>query len=214
MNKYLITFVVLAVAVAFPAGARKSASTKNHTHTQHSVSAGQAADDAEAEMHYASISRTNPFEIVPAAGMELLDDGVVSVGDADPQMVADLLGFAKKFMGTRYVRGGKSPKGFDCSGFTSYVFNQFGYELSPSSSVQYNQGEKIEREEVSAGDLLFFTGRNSRNRRVGHVAIAIDNDPETGEITFIHAALKGGIRIDRLSAAYYAKRYLGAKRVL
>ena len=79
--------------------------------------------------------------------------------------------------------------------------------------MQYGQGSKIARDEVSAGDLLFFKGRNSRSSRVGHVAIAIDNDPATGEITFIHAAVGGGIRIDRLSAAYYASRYLGARRV-
>ena len=46
-------------------------------------------------MHYASISHTNPFEIVPAAGMELLDDGILSAGEADPQMVSDMLGFAR-----------------------------------------------------------------------------------------------------------------------
>ncbi len=128
-------------------------------------------------------------------------------------MIADMISYAKKFIGTRYVRGGKSPKGFDCSGFTSYVFKQFGYSLSASSAAQYNQGDKIERDEVMTGDLLFFTGRNSRSGRVGHVGIAIDNNPETGEITFIHAAISGGIRIDRISAPYYAARFIGAKRV-
>ena len=118
------------------------------------------------------------------------------------------------FIGTRYVRGGKSPKGFDCSGFTSYVFDQFGYSLSRSSVGQYGQGVKLSRDEVAAGDLLFFTGRNSRSGRVGHVGIALSNDPETGEITFIHAAISGGIRIDRISAPYYASRYIGARRVM
>ncbi len=212
MIRNLIASALLALAVAFPAGAERTAQKQHTHHASRAVSARQAAD--EAEMHYASISHTNPFEIVPAAGMELLDDGILSAGEADPQMVSDMLGFARKFMGTRYVRGGKSPKGFDCSGFTSYVFGQFGVELSPSSAVQYGQGSKIARDEVCAGDLLFFKGRNSRSSRVGHVAIAIDNDPATGEITFIHAAVGGGIRIDRLSGAYYASRYLGARRVL
>ena len=208
MIRNIIASALLALAVAFPAGAERTAQKQHTHHASRAVSARQAADEA------ASISHPNPFEIVPAAGMELLDDGILSVGEADPQMVSDMLGFARKFMGTRYVRGGKSPKGFDCSGFTSYVFGQFGVELSPSSAVQYGQGSKIARDEVSAGDLLFFKGRNSRSSRVGHVAIAIDNDPATGEITFIHAAVGGGIRIDRLSGAYYASRYLGARRVL
>lgn len=166
---------------------------------------------AKGEMSYASVSLTNPFEIVPAAGMELLEDGFEA---DDAEMIADLVSYAKKFIGTRYVYGGKSPKGFDCSGFTSYIFRQFGLELGASSSEQYSKGENVSRDEISAGDLLFFKGRNSRNSRVGHVAIAIDNDLATGEITFIHAAIGGGIRIDRISAPYYASRYLGARRVL
>lgn len=172
------------------------------------VSAREAAGD---EMSYAAISRTNPFEIVPAAGMELIED---LDGEDNTAMLNDMIAYAKRFIGTRYVRGGKSPKGFDCSGFTSHVFKQFGYSLNASSSSQYGQGSKVERDEIAAGDLLFFTGRNSRSGRVGHVAIAIDNDPATGEITFIHAAISGGIRIDRISAPYYSARYIGARRIL
>lgn len=196
---------MIVAAVTPVAAVEKNAAGKN----ANNVSVSQAADVDE--MTYASISRTNPFEIVPAAGMELLMD---EDGSEASEMVADMISYAKKFLGTRYVRGGKSPKGFDCSGFTSYVFSQFGYSLSASSAAQYGQGEKLERDEISAGDLLFFTGRNSRSGRVGHVGIALSNDPETGEITFIHAAISGGIRIDRISAPYYAARFIGAKRVL
>jgi len=192
----------MCVVMLFPL----SVVAQSVAHSQ-GVSAHEAAEADE--MHYARISKTDPFEVVPAAGMELLDD----FGGADSEMLSDMIAYAKKFLGTRYVRGGKSPKGFDCSGFTSYVFRQFGYELNASSSAQYGQGAKIEKDEVSTGDLLFFTGRNSRSGRVGHVGIAIDNDPETGEITFIHAAIGGGIRIDRISAPYYSKRYIGARRV-
>lgn len=196
-------------AAALPVeAARKGATIKKVACA--SVEVLDAVDGGD-DMNYASVLRTNPFEIIPAAGMELLEDVDNSV---DAAMLSDMIAYAKKFIGTRYVRGGKSPKGFDCSGFTSYVFRQFGYDLNSSSSSQYGQGEKISRDEVSAGDLLFFTGRNSRSGRVGHVAIAIDNNPETGEITFIHAAISGGIRIDRISAPYYAARFIGARRVL
>ena len=71
----------------------------------------------------------------------------------------------------------------------------------------------MSRSEVQPGDLLFFTGRASRSGRVGHVAIAVDADPVSGEITFIHAA-RSGIKIDRISAPYYASRFLGARRVI
>lgn len=209
MAKFIIALFTMLVAVAVPASAaRKSGAVKND-------GSGNVSQSADAEdLIYASISRTNPFEIVPAAGMELLGD----IDDADNAdnalMIADMISYAKRFIGTRYVRGGKSPKGFDCSGFTSYVFDQFGYSLSRSSAGQYGQGVKLSRDEVAAGDLLFFTGRNSRSGRVGHVGIALSNDPETGEITFIHAAISGGIRIDRISAPYYASRYIGARRVM
>ncbi len=191
------------IVAALSAVASKPAST-----TKKNSSASIASTE---EMHLASISKTNPFEIVPAAGMELMEE----LDEAENQrMVADMISFAKKHIGTRYVRGGKGPKGFDCSGFTSYIFNQFGYSLKPSSTGQYTQGDKISREEVQPGDLLFFTGRSASSGRVGHVAMAISNDPETGVITFIHAAISGGIRIDRTSAPYYASRYIGARRVL
>ena len=214
MNKLICTLFGAFIAVALPVSAVKPAAKKltppsQHAKT-HTVAASRAAAEAE-EMNLASVSRTNPFEIVPAAGMELLSEPGQSAESA--ALTADMLGFAKRFMGTRYVHGGRSPKGFDCSGFTSYVYSNFGYTISPSSATQYTQGRKVNRNEVQPGDLLFFTGRASRSSRVGHVAIAIDADPVSGEITFIHAA-RSGIRIDKVSAPYYAKRFLGARRVL
>lgn len=199
------------IAAIIPMSAAKRHTTKKTTSTKTtaSVAAQQAAEDDE--MNLASVSKTNPFEIVPAAGMEILGD--IEDSSADFSMIEDMLGYARKFMGVRYVRGGRSPRGFDCSGFTSYVYGQFGYSLSPSSSQQYTQGKKVSRSEVQPGDLLFFTGRASRSGRVGHVAIAVDADPVSGEITFIHAA-RSGIKIDRISAPYYASRFLGARRVI
>ena len=136
MNKLICTLCGFTLAVALPVSAAKPASKKLTPPSQHAathtVAASQAASEAE-EMSLASVSRTNPFEIVPAAGMELLSEPGQSEESA--ALTADMLGFAKRFMGTRYVHGGRSPKGFDCSGFTSYVYANFGYTLSPSSSV-------------------------------------------------------------------------------
>lgn len=129
------------------------------------------------------------------------------------QLIADLLSEANSHLGTRYRRGGKTPKGFDCSGFTGYVFNKIGYRLGASSREQFaRDGYKVSDSEVAPGDLLFFKGR-SRNS-VGHVGIAISADHSTGDITFIHSATSGGIRIDHTSAPYYRARYLGARRVI
>ena len=207
---YLIVAFLLAAVVSMsaarPTPAKKNIPVKTITAT---VASAHAVDNDD--MTLAAVSKTNPFEIVPAAGMELLGD--IDDGSVDFAMIDDMLNYARKFMGVRYVRGGRSPKGFDCSGFTSYVYSQFGYQLSPSSSTQYTQGKKISRDQVQPGDLLFFTGRAARSGRVGHVAIAVDADPVSGEITFIHAA-RTGIKIDKITAPYYAARYLGARRVI
>lgn len=199
------------LAVVMPmSAAKRTAAKKNRTIAPTTATVAERAAEND-EMTLASVSKTNPFEIVPAAGMEILGD--IDDSSADFAMIDDMLDYARKFMGVRYVHGGRSPKGFDCSGFTSYVYSQFGYQLSPSSSTQYGQGKKVSRQEIQPGDLLFFTGRASRSRRVGHVAIAVDADPVSGEVTFIHAA-RSGIKIDKISAPYYASRFLGARRVI
>lgn len=208
MSKKLYLIIALMCAVIFPMSAAKPSTAKKTTKTATAAATHALEED---DLTLASVSKTNPFEIVPAAGMELLGD--IDDSSADFAMIDDMLSYARKFMGVRYVSGGRSPKGFDCSGFTSYVYSQFGYSLSPSSKTQYTQGKKVSRSEIQPGDLLFFTGRASRSGVVGHVAIAVDADPVSGEISFIHAA-RTGIKIDKITAPYYAARFLGARRVI
>lgn len=139
--------------------------------------------------------------------------GVNHISAATQQLVNDLLTEAGRHTGKRYRRGAKGPNAFDCSGFSSYVFRQFGYNLSASSREQFTQGEKIDRKELRKGDLVFFTGRNSRSKTVGHVGIVVSADNETGSFSFIHASTSQGIRIDS-NDGYYSKRYIGARRVI
>lgn len=127
------------------------------------------------------------------------------------QLLNDLLAEAKSHLGKRYSRGSKGPNAFDCSGFSSYVFRQFGYNLSPSSAAQYGQGEKIDRKNLRKGDLVFFTGRRIGNS-VGHVGIVVSAE-ENGDFKFIHAATSKGISIASCSG-YYEGRYLGARRII
>lgn len=127
-------------------------------------------------------------------------------------MLDDLLAEAKSHIGKRYRSGGKGPSAFDCSGFSSYVYRQFGYSLGASSRDQYLQGEEVKEKDLRKGDLVFFTGRN-RKRGVGHVGIVVKADNEKGTFTFIHASTSQGIRIDT-NTGYYEGRYLGAKRII
>lgn len=118
--------------------------------------------------------------------------------------------YAKKFLGYKYVYGGTSPeKGFDCSGFTSYVYKNFGYNLSRSSSAQANNGTKVEKSDIKPGDILIF--KNQALTKIGHVGIYI------GDNKMIHASEPGvGVTITDLDARgyNYNKRYVTARRII
>ena len=138
-------------------------------------------------------------------------DNLQVLSDESSKMVADLLKEGRKHIGKPYLAGSKGPSRFDCSGFTSYVYKQFGIQLSPSSRDQYTQGEKVDRNDLRPGDLVFFTSRRS-GKNVGHVGIVVSADNETGQFKFIHASLKG-VKISDYEG-YYVPRYVGARRII
>jgi cell wall-associated NlpC family hydrolase len=107
--------------------------------------------------------------------------------------------------GSRYRRGGTSRRGFDCSGFTRYVFAKYGVSLPHSSAAQARMGTPVSRDSLRSGDLVFF---HTYKRGISHVGIYLDNG------RFVHAATYGrGVRIDSLNSGYYASRYRCARRV-
>lgn len=109
--------------------------------------------------------------------------------------------------GTPYRNGGIDPRtGFDCSGFTQYVFHAHGVTLPREVRDQYEKGKKVKPEDLKVGDLIFFT---TTGPGPTHVAIAIGGDQ------FIHAPSSTGVvRIERLNSAYWSKRFLTARRVV
>ena len=116
--------------------------------------------------------------------------------------------YAADLLGCKYVYGGTSPSGFDCSGFTQYVFAHFGVSLSHSSATQYSNSVRIKKSELKPGDLVFFS-QTSGSSKVGHVGIYV------GDGQFIHAASPGkGVRYDGLDDTYYVNHYIGCGRVL
>ncbi len=126
-------------------------------------------------------------------------------------MIEDLLAEARTHIGKRYCHGAKGPSAFDCSGFSSYVYRQFGYNISPSSRDQYKYGTPVDRSSLRKGDLVFFTSHSSRGG-VGHVGIVVSADNEKGTFKFIHASVKG-VKISEYEG-YYVRTYIGAKRII
>ena len=117
--------------------------------------------------------------------------------------------YAKQFLGCKYVLGGKSPEnGFDCSGFTKYVFKNFGYTLGSVAADQVSSGKEVSRSELKVGDLLLFYDEGKT--KIGHVGIYMGNDE------FVHAAnSKRGVVTDTLSTnSYYNTRFVTARRIV
>jgi cell wall-associated NlpC family hydrolase len=124
-----------------------------------------------------------------------------AVANGQPAVVRRALGY----LGARYRYGASGARGFDCSGFTSYIYRQHGISLPHNSAAQYRVGKPVSRSELRPGDLVFF---RTRGNRISHVGIYIGNGK------FVHASsARGRVRIDTLTSGYYHQRYVGARRI-
>lgn len=122
---------------------------------------------------------------------------------------------AENHLGTPYRSAGKTPKGFDCAGFTRYCYSKLGITLAPYAGGQLPQGEEIKNtKQLRRGDLVFWGGRGGGKKNIGHVGIVVEVDTMRGSFRFIHSATTGGIRYDYSEEPYYKKRYVGACRII
>ncbi|TCP59459.1 NlpC/P60 family protein [Tumebacillus sp. BK434] len=113
---------------------------------------------------------------------------------------------AESFVGAPYVWGGTTPQGFDCSGFTQYVFAQHGVAVPRNSYDQFDAGRPVAEQELQPGDLVFFT---TYAPGPSHLGIYV------GEGKFVHALNNNtGVITSTLDNDYYKNRFLGAKRVI
>ena len=133
-------------------------------------------------------------------------NNTTSTGNTSTSTGEDVVEYAKQFLGCKYVYGGAGPNSFDCSGFTQYVYKNFGIYLSHSAVTQASNGIYVEKANLQLGDLIIF--RDWDNKSIGHCGIYIGNGK------FIHAANPSrGVVIDTFASGYYYERYVSARRL-
>jgi lipoprotein Spr len=124
--------------------------------------------------------------------------------------IDDVLNEASTYIGTPYRFGGTTRSGIDCSAFVLNVFGEStGIELPRVAAEQAELGDKVEKQELQKGDLVFF----SQGGRVSHVGIVQEVTPD-GEIKFIHAATSRGVMISSLNDSYWGRKFRFAKRII
>lgn len=159
------------------------------------------------------ISDTKTIETTSRGGNSIKAENITPMEeqettDTEATEKTAVVEYAKQYLGYRYVPGGGTPStGFDCSGFTSYVYKHFGISLSRTSKDQAKNGTAVEKNNLQLGDILIFN--NTANTAIGHVGIYV------GDNNFIHASNPSeGVKITSLSSSYYKSRYVGARRVI
>jgi cell wall-associated NlpC family hydrolase len=135
-------------------------------------------------------------------------DTVLRSASSTLSNATELLGYAKKYLDVRYVWGGTSPNGFDCSGFVQFVYKHFGIKIDRVAHDQAKEGTYVNKSDLLPGDLVFFDTNGGHNY-INHVGMYI------GESKFIHASSgHGEVMITDISHGFYANTYMTARRII
>ena len=150
------------------------------------------------------------IQLVEEAAEEETAEAAVSYSMESHEIKTNVVNTACEYLGVRYVYGGASPSGFDCSGFTMYIYQQFGYALPHSATSQLDYGTSVERDALQMGDLVFFRDPNVTSKAASHVGIYI------GGGQFVHASSSstGYVIVSSLSESYFDGYYVGARRLI
>ncbi len=131
------------------------------------------------------------------------DNSELDLDEIEGQKIVDT---AMLYLGTPYVWGGTTEKGFDCSGFVQYVYKECGYTINRTAADIYENGTYVDKENLEIGDAICFS---SHTESIGHVGIYIGNGQ------FIHASSGSGcVIISDLSEDYYTNRYIGSRHIV
>lgn len=153
-----------------------------------------------------AVAKVEDIEILKRTLEEEIKTASESDEVSEKPLQDKIIVFAKKLLNIPYKFGGNSILGIDCSAYVKKVYGFLGIDLPRTAREQFNEGETVEKEELSIGDLVFFRTYASFP---SHVGIYLGND------LFIHASEKGKkVKVDNLEAPYFVKRFIGAKRLL
>jgi cell wall-associated NlpC family hydrolase len=198
-------FGIAAADETLPAARASVSSTVSATPAVIDIATSRAADSAQptegadlAMWNAAPASSNEPVQQV--SRLRRFAGGIVSRSSA---IATSLTRSAMRFIGTPYVFGGTRSSGFDCSGYVQHVYAMLGIYLPRTADAQFDAGRHIAAS-MKAGDLVFF---HTYAPGVSHVGIYLGNSK------FIHSSSSHGVAISSLHNAYWAPRYLGAKRV-
>lgn len=138
----------------------------------------------------------------------LLSTVAPTKSQVNSDLAAQVIAYAKQFLGLPYVYGASGPNSFDCSGFTSYVYGHFGYSLNRSAAGQYSNGTPIDESQLQPGDLLVWRAYGS-SKTATHVGIYI------GGNQYIHASSTGAcIKINDMGYGSSSRYLVGIRRIL
>lgn len=177
-------------------GAQVLASNYNKYGNWQTAAARYNGSGSAAEKYGSTVwSRANSQAYMDAAN-QLSASGISSSNS--------IVNTANRYIGTPYVWGGTSPKGFDCSGFVQYVYAQNGISIPRNTTAQYKSGATISQDSLQPGDLVFFKGEGGSAAAPGHVGIYIGNGQ------YIHSPKTGDtVKVSNMSGR---RDYVGARR--
>ncbi len=136
-------------------------------------------------------------------------DALVKVHSSESDYRVGIAGIAQNYLGIPYVLGARGPRSFDCSGFTSYIFNEFGASLHPLAAAQADFGEYTPLQDVRPSDLIFF----GRGKNITHVAMVVRRSEEG--IFVVHCTSSRGVIVENITQSHYwSPKIVGARNVV